>query len=76
MSSPPGTVIGSIKQEWTILKPKFTVRNASDDVVLRIEGPFCTYSICGDVEFQVREENGLQLLRRSLNFLSLRNPGV
>lgn len=55
VTSPPGTVIGSIHQEWSILAPKFTVRNASDDVILRIEGPFCTYSICGDVEFQVSE---------------------
>lgn len=58
VSSPPGTVIGTIKQEWSILKPKFTVRNASDDVILRIEGPFCTYSICGDVEFQVMSADG------------------
>lgn len=54
MSSPPGTVIGTVKQEWSICAPKFTVRNSSDDVILRIEGPVCTWSICGDVEFQVR----------------------
>ncbi|XP_047498466.1 uncharacterized protein LOC125045305 [Penaeus chinensis] len=58
VTSPPGTVIGSIHQEWSILAPKFTVRNASDDVILRIEGPFCTYSICGDVEFQVLSPDG------------------
>lgn len=58
VSSPPGTVVGSIKQEWSIIKPKFTVRNASDDVILRIEGPCCTYSICGDVEFQVLSADG------------------
>lgn len=34
------------------------MRNASDDVILRIEGPFCTYSICGDVEFQVLSADG------------------
>lgn len=51
--SPPGTLAGRIEQEWSICEPKFTVKNASGDVVLRIEGPFCTYGICGDVEFQV-----------------------
>lgn len=58
VSSPPGTVIGSVHQEWSILSPKFTIRNASDDVVLRIEGPICTWSICGDVEFQVLSCDG------------------
>lgn len=54
MTSPPGTVIGTVKQEWSLCAPKYTIRNSSDDVILRIEGPFCTYSMCGDVEFQVR----------------------
>ncbi|XP_042890061.1 phospholipid scramblase 2-like isoform X2 [Penaeus japonicus] len=58
VTSPPGTVIGSVHQEWSILAPKFTVRNSSDDVILRIEGPCCTYSFCGDVEFQVLSPDG------------------
>jgi len=53
ISSPPGTVIGSIQQEWSILTPQFNVKNAAGDTVLKIEGPICTYSICGDVEFKV-----------------------
>lgn len=53
VSSPPGTVIGSIQQEWSILTPQFNIKNAAGDTVLKIKGPCCTYSICGDVEFKV-----------------------
>lgn len=53
VSSPPGTVIGSIQQEWSILTPQFKIKNAAGDTVLKIEGPICTFSICGDVEFKV-----------------------
>ena len=56
MSSPPGTVLGSIHQEWSMCTPiagKFTVRNVGGDVVLRIEGPVCAFSCGGDVEFKV-----------------------
>jgi hypothetical protein len=53
VSSPPGTVIGSIEQKWSILTPHFNIKNAAGDVVLKIEGPICTFSICGDVEFKV-----------------------
>jgi len=53
VSSPPGTVIGSIQQEWSILTPQFNIKNAAGDTVLKIEGPICTFSICGDVEFKV-----------------------
>jgi hypothetical protein len=53
VSSPPGTVIGSIEQEWSILTPQFKIKNSAGDTVLRIEGPICTFSICGDVEFKV-----------------------
>ncbi|KAK8729745.1 hypothetical protein OTU49_008295 [Cherax quadricarinatus] len=58
VTSPPGNVIGSVRQEWSILAPKYTVRNSSDDVILRIEGPICTWSLCGDVEFKVLSADG------------------
>lgn len=53
VSAPPGTVVGYVEQEWSILSPSFAIKNASGDTVLRIEGPICTYSICGAVEFKV-----------------------
>ena len=51
--SPPGTIIGKIEQDWSLCFPNFTIRDASDNPVLRIEGPLCTWSCFGDVEFEV-----------------------
>ncbi|XP_050348171.1 phospholipid scramblase 1 isoform X2 [Nymphalis io] len=53
VSSPPGTHIGSVEQVWSLLKPSFTIRNELGEIVMRIKGPYCTFSICGDVEFHV-----------------------
>ncbi|XP_011554698.1 phospholipid scramblase 1 isoform X2 [Plutella xylostella] len=58
VSSPPGTVIGSIQQQWSICKPEFVIKDAAGDVVLRIKGPVCTFSICGDIEFKVYSRDG------------------
>ena len=46
-------LLGSITQDISLLRPKFTVRNSYGEAVLRIEGPFCTSSCCGDVEFKI-----------------------
>lgn len=58
VSAPPGTILGTVEQEWSIFKPSFSVKNANGEVVLRIEGPFCTMSICGNVEFKVMSADG------------------
>ncbi|KAL0851245.1 hypothetical protein ABMA28_007086 [Loxostege sticticalis] len=58
ISAPPGTVIGSVEQQWSLCKPCYDIKNAAGDVVLKIKGPFCTYSICGDVEFNVYSKDG------------------
>ena len=57
--SPPGTVIGSITQDWSICTPQYSVRDKDGNVALTIEGPICTTSICGsDVEFKVLSPDG------------------
>ncbi|KAM8709924.1 hypothetical protein ACLKA7_016688 [Drosophila subpalustris] len=53
VSAPPGNTIGTIEQEWSICSPSFRILNHIGDTVLRIEGPFCTFSLCGDVEFNI-----------------------
>ncbi len=58
MLSPPGHVIGYVTQEWSICIPKFRIEDSTGECILRIEGPFCTFSICGDVEFQVLSKDG------------------
>lgn len=51
--SPPGTLIGRVKQNWSICAPRFSVENAAGDVVLKIHGPICIVNCCADVEFKV-----------------------
>ena len=53
-------MLGYVVQEWSIFCPKFRIEDASGHPVLRIEGPFCTCSICGDVEFDVISKDGAQ----------------
>jgi hypothetical protein len=56
--APPGQLAGTVEQQWSLCAPQFVVKNASGDVVLQIEGPVCTYSLCGDVEFQILSRDG------------------
>jgi len=52
--SPPGCLVGIVEQDWSILKPIFTIRNAANEEVLKIKGPICQQSFCGgDVKFKV-----------------------
>jgi len=54
VSSPPGNVIGTISQQWSILYPRFLIKDELGTPVLKIEGPCWTCSCCGsDVEFNV-----------------------
>lgn len=49
--SPPGTVIGTVEQEWSIFYPKFVIKDESGEPILRITGPFCGCECCSDVDF-------------------------
>ncbi|XP_075214938.1 phospholipid scramblase 1 isoform X4 [Lycorma delicatula] len=60
--APPGCLVGSIQQEWSILTPQFSIKNAAGDSILRIEGPFCTFSMCGDVEFKILSKDSSQVV--------------
>ena len=43
----------------SILSPKYSIKDAQGNVALTIEGPMCTFSVCGsDVEFQVLSPDG------------------
>ncbi|XP_077971107.1 phospholipid scramblase 2-like [Styela clava] len=61
ITSPPGTVIGSIEQTWDIFLPKFDVKNEQGETVLKIEGPCFTCNFCGDVEFKVLTKEGSEI---------------
>lgn len=61
MSAPPGNVIGTVEQDWSIFSPSFSIKNEAGETVLKIEGPCCTFSICGDVEFKLMTLEGQQV---------------
>ncbi|KAL1492986.1 hypothetical protein ABEB36_011136 [Hypothenemus hampei] len=58
VSSPPGVLVGTVEQQWSLCCPSFAIKNTSGDTVLKIEGPLCTMSICGDVEFEILSGDG------------------
>lgn len=54
VSSPPGKVIGTIQQEWTVFENNFKIKNQTGETVLRIEGPLLTANCCcEDINFNV-----------------------
>ncbi|XP_075528164.1 phospholipid scramblase 2-like [Dermacentor variabilis] len=58
--SPPGNIIGSIRQDWSVIFPYLSIRDSGGNVVLRIIGPFCTSSICcNDVVFDITARDGI-----------------
>ena len=52
VQSPPGTVVGYIKQDCSFVYPWFSVQNADGETVLKIKGPCWTCKWC-EVEFEV-----------------------
>ncbi|XP_072944272.1 phospholipid scramblase 2-like isoform X2 [Epargyreus clarus] len=56
--SPPGTLIGTIEQVWTICKPCYVVKDVNNDVLLKIKGPICTCSCLSDVDFDIYSKDG------------------
>lgn len=62
VSAPPGNIIGRVEQEWSICYPSFAIKNQNNETVLRIEGPLCTFSLCGDVEFKVNVAHFYQFI--------------
>lgn len=54
ISSPPGQVIGRVKEDWTFLSNNYSIQNHLDETVLRIEGPICPWKCCADVKFKVK----------------------
>lgn len=59
ISAPPGNVIGFLQQEWDPCVPKFTIRDADDNTIMRIDGPWMTYGGFGNnVDFTIKEPEG------------------
>jgi len=59
IQSPPGQIIGYVKQDPTCSIPKLTIYAADKTTpILRIVGPCCTIACCGDVTFKVFDMTG------------------
>lgn len=61
ISAPPGNVIGSLVQNWSVIEPNFSVKNEAGEIVLKIEGPCWTCSCGGDVVFKVMTLDGKEV---------------
>ncbi|CAG0917882.1 unnamed protein product [Notodromas monacha] len=53
----PGDFLGSIEQTWSIIHPRYVIKDAAGNPVLKMAGPCCTWSLCGDVEFEIFSES-------------------
>ncbi|XP_041949675.1 phospholipid scramblase 1 [Alosa sapidissima] len=54
VQSPPGTTIGYVVQDWHMFLPKLSVLGPSKENLMKIEGPCCAISCCGDVDFVLK----------------------
>ncbi|XP_033642110.1 phospholipid scramblase 1-like [Asterias rubens] len=62
VESPPGTVIGTIRQRGSKWKPMYEICDVNDQPTLKIRGPCCACQmICctGDVDFQIMGMDGV-----------------
>ncbi|XP_036436727.1 phospholipid scramblase 1 [Colossoma macropomum] len=71
VQAPPGNTIGFVVQNWHPFLPKFSVLGASHEPLLTIEGPLCTISCCGDVDFDVKGKDGSVIGRISKQWSGL-----
>ncbi|XP_078039763.1 phospholipid scramblase 1 isoform X2 [Augochlora pura] len=50
------TLLGSVSEDWSILRPSFSVRNTAGDTVLKIKGPWLQY--CINRAFKIKSVDG------------------
>ncbi|XP_037088052.1 phospholipid scramblase 2-like [Pollicipes pollicipes] len=53
-----GMPMGTVTQEWSVMKPSFSVRGPDGQVRLQIHGPCCVCKCCADVDFPVMSADG------------------
>ncbi|XP_063728262.1 phospholipid scramblase 1-like [Symsagittifera roscoffensis] len=60
VESPPGQLIGYVRQECSPWAPKFSIRDADGQKVLSVDGPCCVCqgAWCCEQEFQVKTSDG------------------
>ncbi|XP_071441675.1 phospholipid scramblase 1-like [Hetaerina americana] len=61
--SPHLNLLGSVKQEWSMFVPTFTVKNANGESIYRIEGPSrCMYCVHTEDNFNILSFDGTRLV--------------
>lgn len=59
VQAPKGTVIGSVRMDFSLIFPSFSILDSAENVVLKIKGPLCTLSFCcEDVVFEIFTADG------------------
>merc|ERR1711976_125267 len=56
-----GEVLGSIEQQWDPCLPIFEILDNNGNAVLKMKGPFCAISCCGDVNFDITTTDGTEV---------------
>ncbi|XP_041355742.1 phospholipid scramblase 2-like isoform X2 [Gigantopelta aegis] len=75
VESPPGKVIGYVKQTWTTCHPRFLVQDSSKKTLLYITGPVCPCGFCGHDKYRgVAHQDASQAQERHQDHQGL--PGV
>ena len=65
-------MIGTVEEEWSFWIPKFVLKDANGNKLMRIVGPTCcTCSCTGDVEFEVSDMSGRQIGKISKQWTGL-----
>ncbi|XP_050357188.1 phospholipid scramblase family member 5-like [Nymphalis io] len=57
--SPPGTMIGSIEQVWTAVRPEYVVKRENGDRIFWLRGPRVTISCFRDIQFHIYDNDGI-----------------
>ncbi|XP_029530515.2 phospholipid scramblase 2-like [Oncorhynchus nerka] len=58
VQAPPGTTIGYVSQDWDPCVPKFSIKGANKETVMKLEGPCFACNCCGDVNFKLTGKDG------------------
>ncbi|KAF5895040.1 phospholipid scramblase 2-like, partial [Clarias magur] len=58
VQAPPGTTIGYVTQDWHPCYPKFSIKGANKETLMKLEGPCLACNCCGDVVFELKGKDG------------------
>ncbi|XP_062850230.1 phospholipid scramblase 2-like [Trichomycterus rosablanca] len=58
VQAPPGTTIGYVSQDWHPCYPKFSIKGANKETLMKLDGPCLACNCCGDVNFELKTKDG------------------